>query len=390
MRQRRSTAPAAERRARRKSSSVAALEQLGEKTGAWSPQILHTTTYTNWPSFPWREGAADDGGAAPFERALDAATLARLKRSAERAEEEGDDDEPDLPVWWITFQMSFWAPQWIIGGLLVGILIPFRLLEIVGEDRKAHALALVTVCQTVVNLCGPLFGGLSDAMPYTRLGRRRPFIVVGMLCVSGSILVMWFSHEYVAFMVAWAVFCVGNNCAQPAFSCVLPELIPARQRGLASGIFVFFQVFGALVSSGLGLLVGKGVIADDIAYWILSALAFGSMITGCIGMGRRPGLWSPERPPLDESAAKDKDAKKEEKEEKEGKEGGEVERVEERKEQCDGCREALPAPLRTLLSFFTAFEVANFRWLFLYIFLWSSSGQFGMLFQAYWMQDIIG
>ena len=51
---------------------------------------------------------------------------------------------------------------------------------------------------------------------------------------------------------------------------------------------------------------------------------------------------------------------------------------------------ALPAPLRTLLSFFTAFEVANFRWLFLYIFLWSSSGQFGMLFQAYWMQDIIG
>ena len=83
-----------------------------------------------------------------------------------------------------------------------------------------------------------------------------------------------------------------------------------------------------------------------------------------------------------------KDAKKDG--EKKGKEGGEVERVEERKEQCDGCREALPAPLRTLLSFFTAFEVANFRWLFLYIFLWSSSGQFGMLFQAYWMQDIIG
>ena len=105
-------------------------------------------------------------------------------------------------------------------------------------------------------------------------------------------------------------------------------------------------------------------------------------------VGRRPGLWSPERPPLDESAAKD--AKKDEKEEKEEKEGGEVERVEEREEQCDGCREALPAPLRTLLSFFTAFEVANFHWLFLYIFLWSSSGQFGMLFQAYWMQDIIG
>ena len=80
----------------------------------------------------------------------------------------------------------------------------------------------------------------------------------------------------------------------------------------------------------------------------------------------------------------------EEKEEKEEKEGREVERVEDQKEQCDGCREALPAPLRTLLSFFTAFEVANFRWLFLYIFLWSSSGQFGMLFQAYWMQDIIG
>eukprot|EP01043_Picozoa_sp_COSAG02_P049603 COSAG02_NODE_4999_length_4733_cov_33.523522_2_plen_489_part_00 len=232
---------------------------------------------------------------------------------------------------------------------------------------------------TAVNLCGPLFGGASDAMPYTWIGRRRPFVLTGMLSVALSIYVMCYAHSYGLFFIGWVLFCVGNNCAQPAYSCLLPELVPNQQRGLASGIFVFFQVFGALISSGLGLLVGQGAISDDDAYWILIGLALYSSLAGCIGMGKRPGLWSPERPPLDEKqqdsqeTENDKDAQQAD--------GSEVE-----PHPVQSC----PAPLRKLLSFFTAFGSSNFRWLFIYIFIWASSGQFGNLFKAYWMADIIG
>ena len=184
--------------------------------------------------------------------------------------------------------------------------------------------------------------------------------------------------DYTLFMASWVLFCLGNNCAQSAFGCLLPELIPNQQRDLASGIFVFFQVLGALLSSILGLCVGKQIITDDTAYWVLIALAFGSMLTGCVAMGRRPGLWSPERRPLRKPAAP---------EEGDGpaaaQEGGAAPAL---KAAAPGALAALPAPLRTALGFFTAFTTGNFDWLFLYIFVWSSSGQFGGLFQAFWMQ----
>ena len=203
--------------------------------------------------------------------------------------------------------------------------------------------------------------------------------------------------------------------AQPAYSCLLPELVPNQQRGLASGIFVFFQVLGALISSGLGLLVGQGTITDDTAYWILIGLALYSALAGCVGMGRRPGLWSPERPPLDESAEGDgakQQVKAAEKTQPDtgvaaaAAEGGSTsstnvvdESVETQAGEASSGEASsssvletlpLPAPLVKFLSFFTAFGSGNFRWLFIYIFIWSSSGQFGNLFKAYWMADVIG
>ena len=399
-RRRRATAPGSAAPRRRRTSAVEeSLETLGvtlggavQSTGIGA-QMMHLTTYQNWPSFPWEAGDGtttstgstgrhhDDTSAVSFRTDWDADTLARLQRIADSS---NGTTEPDQPVWWIVFQMSWWAPQWITGGLLVGILIPFRLLDIVDEDKKTDALALITVLNTVVNLCGPLFGGASDAMPYTRIGRRRPFILLGMLGVAASIYIMCYAHTYVLFFIGWALFCVGNNCAQPAYSCLLPELVPNQQRGLASGIFVFFQVFGALISSGLGLLVGQGTISDDAAYWVLIGLALYSSLAGCVGMGRHPGIWSPERPPLDENQDEEDADKQKEVPKAHGSE------AEPQLIQSDLILAPFPAPLRKLLSFFTAFGSGNFRWLFIYIFIWSSSGQFGNLFKAYWMADVIG
>lgn len=413
-RQRRSTAPdsrADRERLRRGSAFESSLEAVGVQLGGAvassgiGASVLHSTTYSSWPSYPWEADAVQQRPRPPsqdgdgFRRDWDVDTLARLAK-VKAAAAAAETAEPDLPVWWITFQMSWWAPQWITGGLLVGILIPFKLLDIVGEERKSHALALVTVMNTCVNLCGPLFGGASDAMPYTSVGRRRPFIVVGMLAVAMGIYVMCYAHSYGLFFAGWALFCVGNNCAQPAYSCLLPELIPNQQRGLASGIFVFFQVFGALISSGLGLLVGQSTISDDVAYWILIGLALYSAVAGCIGMGKRPGLWSPERPPLDEKktdagevtepllGAAATEAAVDVYVEATPATGDDDQAV--TAADAHSALPALPAPIRKLLSFFTAFEFPNFRWLFIYIFIWSSSGQFGGLFKAYWMADVIG
>ena len=205
--------------------------------------MLHITTYQQWPSFPWQSGRRVGNIPSNRSRVHGAAAPPLLERGV--AQDKGLQDagrhKHNLPTWWIVFQMFFWAPQWVTGGLLGSVLIPFRMIELVGERYKTHALALTTVTATVVNLCGPFFGAASDALPYTRFGRRRPFVFCGMIGVCGAIWLMKEAGSYTSFMLGWVLFVVGNNTAQPAYSCVLPELIPEHQRGLGARLECRFR-----------------------------------------------------------------------------------------------------------------------------------------------------
>eukprot|EP01052_Picozoa_sp_SAG31_P019635 SAG31_NODE_1442_length_8325_cov_5.564916_1_plen_113_part_00 len=74
---------------------------------------------------------------------------------------------PRLPVWWLLLQQSFWHPQFFTFLLCMNVLVPFRVLDLVGETQKAESLALTQVrlrCQRFLfcQTCSALFG--ADAM----------------------------------------------------------------------------------------------------------------------------------------------------------------------------------------------------------------------------------
>ena len=141
MRSRRHTAPGGllpQGRARRSSSAAVQLQPFAPAALASGGQASY--------SRPRRLSHWEAGGAVTF--------LDDRRRTPAAAGEERDDDdaavpEAMLPTWWIVFQFSWWAPQWITGGLLGGILIPFRIIALVGDSRKAHALAITTTVATM-------------------------------------------------------------------------------------------------------------------------------------------------------------------------------------------------------------------------------------------------
>eukprot|EP01052_Picozoa_sp_SAG31_P019636 SAG31_NODE_1442_length_8325_cov_5.564916_2_plen_213_part_00 len=145
---------------------------------------------------------------------------------------------------------------------------------------------------------GPVFGAMSDALR-SRWGRRRPFILIGQLGCCLGLWLMMVARSFWMFTAAFSLYVLGNNCATSVFSTVLPELVPASQRGTAGGFFTVFQTLGNLSAFCIGFVVGDSRFKFDSAdaYALLIAINLLDIVVGVISVGQTPGWCSPEAVP---------------------------------------------------------------------------------------------
>src|SRR5262249_5135424 len=140
----------------------------------------------------------------------------------------------------------------------------------VTEGRLALATALVSAPGLVVALLSnPFFGLLSDRTR-GRFGRRRPYIVIGTLINVVGLAIMatvpdLFVREGSGTLLAPSLFILiaglivvqfGSNAAQAPFHALLPDLVPAEQRGVASGIMGLAFWLGTITGVLIPTLVG--------------------------------------------------------------------------------------------------------------------------------------
>ena len=156
------------------------------------------------------------------------------------------------------------------------------------------ALALVGVCLTVPQVALVLLGGaLTD-----RFERRRVLLtadvlrgvavgVVGALAVSGH-LQLW--HLF----VLASVFGVGSALFGPAFSAIVPDLVPDELILQANSLERFVR---PLAIRFVGPALGGGVVASFGAgtAFIVDGVSFGASIAALVAIGRRPSLVAPDR-----------------------------------------------------------------------------------------------
>jgi MFS family permease len=132
----------------------------------------------------------------------------------------------------------------------------------------------VSAAGNLFALIAPILAGWLSDRTSTRWGRRRPWIVVGtavnllgigLLAVAGSALTLAF-----AYMLVQLAF----NLAGGAYAAVIPDVVPAADRGRASGLLGMMNALGAVVGlaavtatlaifheSRTGLVVGYAAVA---------------------------------------------------------------------------------------------------------------------------------
>ena len=123
-------------------------------------------------------------------------------------------------------------------------------------------------------LVQPLVGYLSDRT-WTKLGRRRPYLLVGALLSAGALLLMPLSPVlWVAAVGLWLLDASINTSMQP-FRAFVGDQLPLAQRPLGYAMQSFFIGIGAVVASampwvfehaGIANTAAPGIVPDTVRY----------------------------------------------------------------------------------------------------------------------------
>ena len=208
-------------------------------------------------------------------------------------------DHVTMNVYW--FGLAF---MW---NALHPIVLPALLLRLVPESLKNTYLGGLTFAGLILAMVvQPLAGGLSDG---TRLrwGRRRPWILMGTLFALVFLAGMALAEDFLGLLVAYLLLQFASNSAHGPAQGLIPDLVPEKERGLASGIKNLFDMLGLVVASLVaGQLTGHDspALAFIVIGAVLMASALGTVLATSEKRGTGPGGPSASREQLAKTRSK--------------------------------------------------------------------------------------
>jgi MFS family permease len=136
-------------------------------------------------------------------------------------------------------------------------------------DPKAVGTALFAINiggAFIAILLQPTVGTISD-YTMSRWGRRKPYIFIGSVLDVVFLLAIGSANTLLAIAVFIVLLQISSNFAQGPFQGYVPDLVPARQVGVASALVGLFSVLGSIA----GFLIGT--IAVATSQWFLGTAA---------------------------------------------------------------------------------------------------------------------
>lgn len=197
-------------------------------------------------------GAADHATAAEAGRPTVDLPLAQLLK---------------ISVYWLGLSSIFAGLTAILGGRL-------EFEGLVPRGTEGAALFQMTVFGAIIAaLVQPTIGSISD-YTISRWGRRKPYIFIGSVLDIVFLVGIASSNTVVSIAAFVVLLQVSSNFAQGPFQGYVPDLVPARQVGLASALVGLMQVLGNVVGVAIGA-AAIGLSARDERAFFAGLVALG-------------------------------------------------------------------------------------------------------------------
>jgi Na+/melibiose symporter-like transporter len=155
------------------------------------------------------------------------------------------------------FAINFlWTP-------MSGIVMPLVMLNFVPESQKNTDLGLVTFVGLILAMfVQPLAGAVSDRYGSSR-GRRRPFILGGSLAAVVLLMLLGIANGIILVLIMYCLLQISSNVAHGPWQGLIPDLVPANKRGIASAVKGVLETLGSVTGLGVaGYFLSERFVAD--------------------------------------------------------------------------------------------------------------------------------
>ena len=163
-------------------------------------------------------------------------------------------------------------------GIMIAFFAPLQNLlprmseQISGASGKETALAIVTGVGVIGSVIGnPLAGALSDRTT-SRWGRRRPWLLGGALLGFVGLVMLPQMSTIATLTIAWLAVQFAVNASYAALTATIPDQVPVRQRGVASGLVGLAQALGPVLGVGLVTFVVVSLVGGSYLTAVLFVL----------------------------------------------------------------------------------------------------------------------
>lgn len=195
--------------------------------------------------------------------------------------------------WYDHFSINlFWLGLNIRNTALGSIFMPYLVDVYAPEAVKNTALgAMRTAGLVIAMLVQPAAGLLSDRST-SRFGRRRLFILIGVLLDLLFLAAVGLAWNYWALLAAVLLIQFSSNVSHGPLQGLIPDLVPEEQRGISSALKAIFELLPLiLVGFTIAPLVGAGHL--DWAIVATGVGLFATMLLTLLLVKEKPLLQKP-------------------------------------------------------------------------------------------------
>jgi MFS family permease len=174
------------------------------------------------------------------------------------------------PARFIAIYALAYASLWLALLTPAMITLALRVRQLAGSN-SARPISMVLFAGAIAALVGnPIFGALSDRTR-SRFGRRRPYLVGGALAGFAALALIGVDASLNMVLVGWCLAQLAYNAVLAAMVAIVPDRIPASQRGTVVGIL------------GVCMPVGQ-IIGTFLVQQLAGSLTLALLVPGALGL----------------------------------------------------------------------------------------------------------
>jgi MFS family permease len=182
----------------------------------------------------------------------------------------------------------FWFATNAHWSAIMMVLMPSQIKAAVGNDLKGTYLGLALGAGAFISMvAAPAFGALSDRIKLPG-GRRKPWVVIGTIGNLLGLIGLAYAiqpgnpNSLIIWTIAFLWVELTNNIATAPYAALIPDMVPAEQRGSASGWMGLMMTFGLLFGGLTGFMV-NGLTIPGV-YLILGIIMLIGMLVTVFGI----------------------------------------------------------------------------------------------------------